>query len=82
LFFKTTGTIVALPPEDHVEGLERMRSAGTRRCPASSFRTRIAGYKTPKAVDFLDALPRNPLGKILRRHLRGPYWEGKDRQVN
>jgi len=45
-------------------------------------RTRIAGYKTPKTVDFLEALPRNPSGKILRRHLRDPYWAGKDRQVN
>jgi acyl-CoA synthetase (AMP-forming)/AMP-acid ligase II len=45
-------------------------------------RTRIAGYKTPKTVDFLEALPRNPSGKILRRNLRDPYWVGKDRQVN
>ncbi|WP_316176655.1 MULTISPECIES: fatty acid--CoA ligase [unclassified Bradyrhizobium] len=45
-------------------------------------RTRIAGFKTPKSVDFLDALPRNPSGKILRRNLRAPYWAGKDRQVN
>jgi len=45
-------------------------------------RERIAGYKTPKSVDFLEALPRNPSGKILRRHLRDPYWTGKDRQVN
>jgi acyl-CoA synthetase (AMP-forming)/AMP-acid ligase II len=45
-------------------------------------RERIAGYKTPKSVDFIDALPRNPSGKILRRHLRDPYWAGKDRQVN
>jgi acyl-CoA synthetase (AMP-forming)/AMP-acid ligase II len=45
-------------------------------------RERIAGFKTPKSVDFIDALPRNASGKILRRHLRDPYWAGKDRQVN
>ncbi len=45
-------------------------------------RERIAGFKTPKTVDFIEALPRNPSGKILRRHLRDPYWAGKDRQVN
>ena len=45
-------------------------------------RERIAGFKTPKTVDFLPALPRNPSGKILRRNLRDPYWVGKDRQVN
>jgi acyl-coenzyme A synthetase/AMP-(fatty) acid ligase len=45
-------------------------------------RERIAGFKTPKTVDFIEALPRNPSGKILRRHLRDPYWVGRDRQVN
>src|SRR5438270_11178805 len=40
-------------------------------------RERIAGFKTPKSVDFLEALPRNPSGKILRRNLRDPYWAGR-----
>jgi acyl-CoA synthetase (AMP-forming)/AMP-acid ligase II len=45
-------------------------------------RARIAGYKTPKSVDFIEALPRNSSGKILRRELREPYWAGKERRVN
>lgn len=45
-------------------------------------REKIAGFKCPKSVSFLDALPRNPSGKILRRELRAPYWEGLERQVN
>lgn len=45
-------------------------------------RERIAGYKVPKTVDFLNELPRNPTGKILKRVLREPYWEGRERQVN
>jgi acyl-CoA synthetase (AMP-forming)/AMP-acid ligase II len=45
-------------------------------------RTRIAGYKTPRSVDFVEALPRNPSGKLLKRQLREPYWAGKDRRVN
>ena len=45
-------------------------------------RTRIAAFKLPKTIDFIDALPRNASGKILRRHLRDPYWAGKERQVN
>jgi acyl-CoA synthetase (AMP-forming)/AMP-acid ligase II len=45
-------------------------------------RQHIAGYKCPKSVDFIAALPRNPSGKILRRELRAPYWEGKERPIN
>lgn len=45
-------------------------------------RTRIAGYKVPRSVDFIDVLPRNPSGKILKRELRAPFWVGKQRQVN
>jgi acyl-CoA synthetase (AMP-forming)/AMP-acid ligase II len=45
-------------------------------------RARIAGYKVPKSVDFVAALPRNPSGKILRRELREAYWAGKHRRVN
>ncbi len=44
-------------------------------------RERIAGFKAPKSVDFIDVLPRNPSGKVLRRELRKPYWEGRARQV-
>jgi acyl-CoA synthetase (AMP-forming)/AMP-acid ligase II len=40
-------------------------------------RERIAGFKTPKSVDFIEALPRNASGKILRRHLRDPYWAAR-----
>lgn len=45
-------------------------------------RERIAGFKVPKSVDVIPALPRNASGKILRKDLRAPYWEGRDRQVN
>jgi acyl-CoA synthetase (AMP-forming)/AMP-acid ligase II len=45
-------------------------------------RERIANYKTPKSVDFIDVIPRNPSGKILRRELRKPYWEGRTRMVS
>jgi long-chain acyl-CoA synthetase len=44
-------------------------------------RERLAGYKLPKSVDFTDALPRNPSGKLLKRQLRDPYWEAAERNI-
>jgi len=41
----------------------------------------IASYKKPKSVDFVEALPKNNYGKILKRELRAIYWKNKDRQV-
>ena len=48
----------------------------------SYVRTQIAGYKCPKTVEHVNELPRNPSGKILRKDLRAPYWEGQDRNVS
>jgi acyl-CoA synthetase (AMP-forming)/AMP-acid ligase II len=45
-------------------------------------RERLAHFKCPTSVEFVAELPRNPSGKILRRELRVPYWEGKERGVN
>ena len=42
----------------------------------------VAGYKCPTSIDFADALPRNPSGKVLKKDLRAPYWERRSRNVN
>jgi long-chain acyl-CoA synthetase len=44
-------------------------------------RPRLARYKWPKSIDFSDALPREPTGKLLKRKLRDPYWEGRERAI-
>jgi long-chain acyl-CoA synthetase len=45
-------------------------------------RDQLAGFKVPKSVEFTEVIPRNPSGKVLKKELRAPYWEGRDRQVN
>jgi acyl-CoA synthetase (AMP-forming)/AMP-acid ligase II len=45
-------------------------------------RDKLAGYKRPRSVDFIDRLPRNASGKLLKRTLRDQYWQGYDRRVN
>ncbi|MDJ0385582.1 acyl-CoA synthetase [Streptomyces sp. G-G2] len=41
----------------------------------------LAGYKRPKTVDFIETMPRDPNGKLYKRRLREPYWEGHDRAM-
>lgn len=45
-------------------------------------RSHLAGYKLPRQVEFVDVLPRNASGKVLKNQLREPYWEGIERKVN
>jgi long-chain acyl-CoA synthetase len=42
---------------------------------------RVARYKLPKSIDFMDALPRDPNGKLYKRRLRDPYWAGETRAI-
>jgi acyl-CoA synthetase (AMP-forming)/AMP-acid ligase II len=45
-------------------------------------RTTLAGYKCPKRIEFVDALPRTATGKLQKFKLREKYWQGYERQVN
>jgi long-chain acyl-CoA synthetase len=45
-------------------------------------RHHLAGFKKPKSVEFLKALPRNPYGKVQKTVLREPYWKGFDRRIH
>lgn len=44
-------------------------------------RGRLGGFERPRSVDFVDTLPRNPSGKVLKRALRERYWSGHARRV-
>ncbi|MBI3676051.1 MAG: long-chain-fatty-acid--CoA ligase [Proteobacteria bacterium] len=79
--------VIGVPDEKWGEAVKAIvvKKAGSSAAAAEIIawaRERIAGYKLPKSVDFIDTLPRNPSGKILRRELREPYWVGRDRRVN
>ncbi len=41
----------------------------------------LASYKRPRSIEFVRELPRNTMGKILKRELREPYWKGRERKV-
>ena len=42
----------------------------------------LASYKKPKSVDFLETLPRTPVGKVLKKELREKYWKDLDLGVS
>ncbi len=63
--------IVVRTPDSQVSGEEIISFA----------REHLAGFKLPKSIDFAEALPRNPSGKLLKRELREPYWAGVERRV-
>jgi long-chain acyl-CoA synthetase len=42
---------------------------------------RLARFKQPKSIDYTDAMPRDPNGKLYKRKLRDPYWEGQKRSI-
>ena len=78
--------VIGVPDDKWGEAVKALVVAGPGQTPDPAAviawaRERIAGYKVPKSVDFIAALPRNPSGKILRRELRAPFWEGRERAV-
>jgi fatty-acyl-CoA synthase len=80
------GAVIGVPDETWGEAVKAVvvlepGARATERDIVDFVRARIARYKSPKSVDFVEAIPRNPSGKILKRVLREPYWAGRDRRI-
>jgi acyl-CoA synthetase (AMP-forming)/AMP-acid ligase II len=80
------GAIIGVPDEkwgEAVKAIVVLKPGAT--APAGEIiafmRERIAHYKCPKSIDFVDTIPRNPSGKILKRVLREPYWANQQRRI-
>jgi long-chain acyl-CoA synthetase len=78
--------VIGVPDEKWGEAVKAVVVPATGSAPDEGeliayARQRLAGFKLPKSVDFAEALPRTPSGKLLKRTLREPYWEGVGRRI-
>jgi len=63
---------VVIEPAENAEASDALRDDIFDFC-----KDRLAKYKTPKTIDFIEVMPRDPNGKLYKRKLRDPYWEGR-----
>ncbi len=78
----TEVAVFGIPDEkwgETVKAVVSLESEATAEELIAWCRDHLAAYKCPRSVDVLDELPRNPTGKVLKKDLRQPYWEGRDR---
>ena len=78
--------VFGIPDERWGEALKavvepRKGSAVTGAALQAWCRERLADYKCPRSVDLVEALQRDPNGKVMKRQLREPYWTGRARRV-
>ena len=66
-----------IQPLPGVAGDDALRDVDHGAPPAAAREVQVAA----QSIDFVDELPREPTGKLLKRKLRDPYWEGRDRAI-
>lgn len=78
--------VIGIPSEQWGESvmavITRSDAGLTEEVAIAFCRENLAGYKCPRSITWMETIPRNPSGKILKTELRAPYWEGRERNVN
>jgi acyl-CoA synthetase (AMP-forming)/AMP-acid ligase II len=76
--------VIGVPDEkwgESVKAVVTLEGEASEKEIVAFARERLAAYKCPKTVDVVDELPHSPTGKILKKDLRKPFWEGRGRTV-
>jgi fatty-acyl-CoA synthase len=78
----TGAAVVGAPDDTWVEAVTafvtlRPGASASEEELRQAVRARLAGYKVPKTVQVIDAIPMSPVGKVLRRALREPLWSSR-----
>ena len=74
---ETCGSVVAVvQPVDDVASGDALSEEILGFCS-----NKLAKYKTPRSIDYIEEMPRDPNGKLYKRKLRDPYWEGHEKAI-
>ncbi len=78
--------VIGVPDEEWGESVKAVvvmkpGETATEQEIVDTARKHLASYQKPRSVDFVDSLPKAPTGKILKRDLRDPYWNTRNRRV-
>jgi long-chain acyl-CoA synthetase len=81
--------VVGVPNEDWGEEIKAVvelkdgapRSAETTQSILEFVKERLPGFQRPRTIDYVDTLPRNAAGKVLRAQVRAPYWAGRSKSI-
>jgi long-chain acyl-CoA synthetase len=78
--------VIGIPDDKWVERVHAVITLKKGKSPSEDdvinfCKERLARYKAPRSVEFVDTLPKNPQGKILKRELRDRYWQGRERKI-
>jgi long-chain acyl-CoA synthetase len=81
--------VIGVPDEEFGEQVKALIVAAEGHEPGDALaaeiteacREKLAGYKRPRSIDWIDALPRSASGKVLKRDLRAPYWASTGRLI-
>lgn len=78
--------VIGVPDEKWVERIHAVITVKEGQKPSEDdimnfCKEHLARYKAPRSVEFVDVLPKNPQGKILKREIREKYWADKERKI-
>jgi long-chain acyl-CoA synthetase len=81
--------VFGIPHEDWGEEVKAVVEPAEGEAPGEALteeilafcRDKLAKYKIPRSIDYVEEMPRDPNGKLYKRKLRDPYWEGRERAI-
>ncbi|HEY6557724.1 MAG TPA: acyl-CoA synthetase [Polyangiaceae bacterium] len=81
--------VFGIPNEDWGEEVKAVVQAAPGAAPGSALEqelrdfaaSELAKFKIPRTIDFIEEMPRDPNGKLYKRRLRDPYWEGREKAI-